>query len=227
MRVLLAEDDPAVRDVVFRAMREEDFDVTAVGDGASALSEALAQDYDMLVLDIGLPRLSGLDVIRVVRTSGCSVPIIVITALDSSADCVSGLDAGADDYVVKPFRVDELQARARALLRRRFVALGQRVTVGLLEYDRMSRSFRAAGAPLLLPRREADIMESLLERSEDVVRKETLMRRLSRWDQEVTANLIEVYVHRLRKRLAPLGVQIQTVRGLGYVLHAATSSPAP
>jgi len=225
MRVLVAEDDSAVRDVVFRAMRDEEFEVTAVGDGACALSEALARAYDMLVLDIGLPRLSGLDVIRVVRASGCSVPIIVITALDSSTDCVSGLDAGADDYVVKPFRVDELRARARALLRRRFLALGECVTVGLLEYDRMSRSFRTAGTPLLFSRRETDIMESLLERTEDVVRKEALIRRLSRWDQEVTANLVEVYVHRLRKRLAPLGVQIQTLRGLGYVLHAAAATP--
>lgn len=185
-----------------------------------ALAEALGHDYDLLIVDLGLPKLPGIEVIRTARAAGLDVAILVITASSSAESCVTGLDAGADDYLVKPFRMTELMARTRALLRRRVLAQSPRVTVGGLAYDRVRRTFYESDEPLLLSRRESDILEVLVQSAGDLVRKEVLASRMSHLDQEVTPNLIEVYVHRLRKRLLTMDVEIKTVRGLGYVLCA-------
>ncbi len=185
-----------------------------------ALAEALGHDYDLLIVDLGLPKLPGIEVIRTARAAGLDVAILVITASSSAESCVTGLDAGADDYLVKPFRMTELMARTRALLRRRVLAQSPRVTVGGLAYDRVRRTFYESDEPLLLSRRESDILEVLVQSAGDLVLKEVLASRMSHLDQEVTPNLIEVYVHRLRKRLLTMDVEIKTVRGLGYVLCA-------
>ncbi len=218
MKALLAEDDFVVRDAVFRLLREARFDVVSVLDGQAAISEARSHSYDLLVLDLGLPKFSGLEVIRSLRAIGSDVPIIIISSRSEAVDCVSGLDSGADDYVVKPFRPLELDARIRALLRRRNPSWGSRRVLGALEYDRVRRTFRADDDPLRLSSRESEILEVLIEHAEDLVRKDALMRRLSHWGQEVSSNLVDVYLHKLRRRLSPIGIEIQTVRGLGYVL---------
>ncbi len=218
MKALLAEDDFVVRDAVFRLLREARFDVVSVLDGQAAISEARSHSYDLLVLDLGLPKFSGLEVIRSLRAIGSDVPIIIISGRSEAVDCVSGLDSGADDYVVKPFRPLELDARIRALLRRRNPSWGSRRVLGALEYDRVRRTFRADDDPLRLSSRESEILEVLIEHAEDLVRKDALMRRLSHWGQEVSSNLVDVYLHKLRRRLSPIGIEIQTVRGLGYVL---------
>ena len=224
MKVLLAEDDLAIRDAVFRSLRNEKFEVIYAPDGETALAEILTHTCDLVIIDIGLPKLSGIDVIRSVRATGSDIPIIVITGEHSKDICINGLDSGADDYIVKPFFLDELKARIRALLRRRQLAWGARIVVGKLEYDRVNRTFYTDSRPFSLSRREMDILEALVERAEDLVRKSFLVKRLSRWDQEVTPNLIEVYIHKLRRELAPLSLEIQTIRGLGYVLSPIDSS---
>lgn len=224
MRALLAEDDFALRDAIFRLLREAQFEVTPLVDGKSALHEATRSDFDIAVVDIGLPKLSGLEVIRAVRAAASDVPIIIITGLGAAADVVAGLDAGADDYLVKPFRLIELEARIHALIRRRRNGWAQRLAVGPLQYDRKWRSFTAHAQPLHLSRRESEILAILMEHPSELVRKDLLVRRLSHWDQTPSGNLIEVYIHKLRKRLATLGIEIQTVRGLGYILHDSAPS---
>lgn len=226
MRALLVEDDFAIRDAVFRLLREAEFDVVPMIDGRSALAEGLARSFDIAVVDIGLPKLSGLEVIRGLRHAGLDTPIVIITGLGSSADCVAGLEAGADDYIVKPFRLAELQARIRALIRRHKAGWISRTTVGDLEFDRCQQAFYAQASPLILSRRESEILAALMEQPGDLVRKDALVRRLSHWDHAVTPNLIEVYVHKLRKRLQPLQAEILTVRGLGYVIRGS-QNPAP
>lgn len=218
MRLLIVEDDPLIADGLIRAMRAAGHAVDHTDSGMAA-DQALAQyPYDLVILDLGLPRLDGLDVLRRLRGRGSATPVLVLTARDGLDDRVAGLDAGADDYLPKPFDLPELEARVRALLRRQQPSLGARAQLGELTIDVAGRSVFHGSRRVDLSSREFGVLEVLLRRAGRVVSKDQLLESLTGWDEDVGPNAIEVYVHRLRRKLEPGGVHIRTVRGLGYLL---------
>jgi two-component system OmpR family response regulator len=219
MRVLIVEDDPVLADGLTRSLRQSDFAVDCVGDGEQADHVLAAQNYDLVILDLGLPKLDGFEVLKRLRRRGGTVPVLALTARDALADRVKGLDLGADDYLTKPFDLPELEARMRALIRRGQSGGSSLLTHGPLILDTGGRRATLAGAPLDLSAREFGVLEVLLLRSGRVVNKEQVAEQLYGWDEEVGSNAIEVYVHRLRKKLEPAGVMIRTIRGLGYLLE--------
>ena len=187
-----------------------------VRDGAAADVALLSQAFKLVVLDLGLPRLSGRDVLSRLRGRASSTPVLIITAADAIADRVAGLDAGADDYLVKPFELAELEARVRALIRRSHGHDRNVLVHGPLAFDSVARSASVDGEALELSARELAMLELLLLRSGRVISKEQFVEHLCGFDEDVTENAIEVYVHRLRRKLDPVGIHVQTVRGLGY-----------
>ncbi len=219
MRILIAEDDPILADGLTRSLRQADFAVDCVHDGEEADHVLSAQHYDLVILDLGLPKLDGFDVLKRLRRRGAAVPVLVLTARDALADRVKGLDLGADDYLTKPFDLPELEARVRALIRRGQGGGSAILTHGPLSLDTGGRRVTLHGAPLELSARELGVLEVLMLRSGRVVNKEQLAEQLYGWDEEVGANAIEVYVHRLRKKIESAGVNIRTIRGLGYLLE--------
>jgi two-component system OmpR family response regulator len=219
MRVLIVEDDPLLADGLTRSLRQSDFAVDCVPDGEQADHVLAVQHYDLVILDLGLPKVDGFEVLKRLRRRGSTVPVLVLTARDALADRVKGLDLGADDYLTKPFDLPELEARARALIRRGQSGGSSLLTHGPLTLDTSGRRATLAGAALELSAREFGVLEVLMLRSGRVVNKEQLAEQLYGWDDEVGSNAIEVYVHRLRKKLEPAGVAIRTIRGLGYLLE--------
>ncbi len=219
MRILVAEDDAILADGVVRALRLAGYAVDWVKDGIEADAALEANPFDLLILDIGLPKKSGLDVLRRLRGRDSHLPVLILTALDGVHDRVRGLDAGADDYLVKPFELAELEARVRALTRRGMAGSPTLIKHGALSYDQVGRVARLHGEPLDLSAREVSLLEMFLARAGRLVSKDQLVSHLCQWGEEVSANAIEVYVHRLRKKLEPGGVAIVTVRGLGYSLE--------
>jgi DNA-binding response OmpR family regulator len=181
----------------------------------------------MAVLDIGLPRRSGMDVLRHWRRNGQRMPVLVLTARDELSDRVQGLDAGADDYLVKPFDLPELLARMRALRRRASGRVDETLRVGELDLDLSGPELRFRGMRVALSPREFALTELLMGKAGRVVSKETIVARLSSWEADFSENSVEVYVHRLRKRFADLGVVIKTVRGFGYVFEVADGEAPP
>jgi len=221
VRILLVEDDAELGGAVSASLKREHYALDWVTDGVAAAAALSTSDYDLMILDLGLPKLSGLNVLKQLRGRGESqraLPVLVTTAMDAVSDRVEGLDAGADDYLVKPFALDELHARVRALIRRRNAASSSILEHGNLSFDLTSRQAAAAGVPLELSVREAGILEVLLLRAGRAVTKEQLLEKLCAWDSDISLNAIEVYVHRLRKKLEPAGVQVRTFRGLGYCI---------
>jgi two-component system, OmpR family, response regulator len=219
MRILVAEDDAILADGVTRTLRQSGYAVDWVKNGAEA-DVALEGDYfDLLILDIGLPKKSGLDVLKRLRSRDSRLPVLILTALDGLHDRVRGLDAGADDYLAKPFELAELEARVRALTRRGMAGGPTLLRHGLLAYDQVGRRARINGEALDLSAREVSLLEIFLQRAGRLVSKDQLVSHLCEWGEEVSPNAIEVYVHRLRKKLEPGGVRIATVRGLGYSLE--------
>ena len=218
MRILLAEDDPVIADGICRALRRGGCAVDHVADGMEADTALASQVFDLLILDLGLPRMNGIDVLKRLRARKSAQPVLILTAQDGVDDRVRGLDAGADDYLTKPFALPELEARVRALTRR---GTGQPrcIEIGQLSYDQADRVVKIGGQLVDLSAREIGLLEIFLLRVGRLVSKDQLVDHLCGWGEEVSSNAIEVYVHRLRKKLEDSGVRIVTVRGLGYCLE--------
>ncbi|HKU88138.1 MAG TPA: response regulator transcription factor [Casimicrobiaceae bacterium] len=216
MRILVAEDDGLLGDAITEHLRHGGHAVDWVRDGVAADAALRSQSFKLVVLDLGLPRMSGRDVLARLRGRANSTPVLIITAADAIADRVAGLDAGADDYLVKPFELAELEARVRALIRRSHGHDRNVLVHGPLAFDSVARAATVSGDALDLSARELAMLELLLLRSGRVISKEQFVEHLCGFDDDVTANAIEVYVHRLRRKLDPVGIHVQTVRGLGY-----------
>lgn len=219
MRILIVEDDPLLADGLTRSLRQGDYAVDCVSDGLKADHALAAQSYDLLILDLGIPGVDGFEILRRLRRRGSKTPVMVLTARDTLTDRVKGLDLGADDYMTKPFELPELEARARALIRRGQAGGASLITNGSLAMDTAGRRVTMDGEPLELTAREFGVLEVLMMRSGRVVGKEQLAEKLYGWDEEVGPNAIEVCVHRLRKKIEPARVTIRTIRGLGYLLE--------
>jgi len=219
MRILLVEDDPLLGDGVQAGLAQSAFRVDWVKDGIAADLALKSGDYAAVVLDLGLPRLSGFDVLQRARSAGNKVPVLILTARDAVEDRVRALDTGADDYVIKPFELHELAARLRALIRRSHGQAAPRIRVGTIELDPAAREVLFKGKPLELPAREFALLHELMLAAGRVLSREQLSERLYAWGEEIESNAIDVHIHHLRRKLAP-GV-IRTVRGVGYLMPQA------
>lgn len=219
MRILIAEDDGVLADGLTRSLRQAGYAVDHVKTGAEADCALVSQIFDLLILDLGLPKLSGLDVLKRLRARGSMMPVLILTANDSIEGRVKGLDLGADDYMAKPFALSELEARVRALTRRGTGGGPTIIKHGPLNFDQVGRIAYLNEQMLELSARELGLLEILLTRVGRLVSKEQLVDHLCEWGEEVSNNAIEVYVHRLRKKIEFGGIRIATVRGLGYCLE--------
>jgi DNA-binding response OmpR family regulator len=216
VRILLVEDDELLGDGIAAGLRQVGYVVDWVGDGAAAESAWRGFDYAVVVLDINLPKSSGLAVLKRRRAEGADTPVLLLTARDSIDDRVSGLDAGADDYLVKPFALAELQARIRALSRRASGRANSEVVHGALVLDPVGRVVTVEGGPVALSAREFALLQRLLESAGRVVSRESLEQALYGWDEEVESNALEVHIHHLRRKLGK--DLIRTLRGIGYMI---------
>ena len=214
MRVLLAEDDPMIGAAVRDHLRARGFAVDWVQDGRAADTALLDDVHDVLLLDLGLPGREGLAVLKTLRARGSTLPVVVMTARDAIDDRVAGLDAGADDYVVKPFDLKELEARLRAVLRRRAGRASSVITHGRLSLDLATHELRQDGVPVAVSPREFALLHALLERPGHVLSRAQLEERLYGWGEEVGSNVVEVHIHSLRRKLG--ADLIRNVRGVGY-----------
>ena len=224
MRILLVEDDMMLADSIREGLEKNGFSVDYLGAAEPAESALTLTHYDLAIIDIGLPRMSGLELIRRFRQRGITLPVLVLTARDGLDDRIQGLDLGADDYMVKPFQLPELLARMRALIRRSCSATSSELKAGLIRLDLARREATLGGAPLELTGREWDILQQLMLASPNVLTKQKMVESLSGWDNEITANAVEIYVSRLRQKLAESGVEIRTIRGIGYRLDETAPS---
>ncbi len=216
MRLLLVEDDSMIGAAAQQGLRQEGYIVDWVRDGREADHAVANGVYDLVLLDLGLPRRDGLSLLRAWRSRGQPVPVLIVTARDSVSDRVAGLDAGADDYLVKPFDLDELSARVRAVIRRRAGRADSLLRVGDLELDTAARRVRVKGQDVALSAREYALLEALADRPGAYLSRAQLEERLYGWDEEIASNAVEVHIHALRRKLGA-GV-IRTVRGMGYTL---------
>jgi len=216
MRLLLVEDDTMIGESVRKGMQQDGFAVDWVQDGRAAELALETNSYDALLLDLGLPRKDGLEVLASLRRRGNPIAVLVLTARDAVADRVKGLDAGADDYLVKPFDLEELAARIRALLRRKAGRAEPVIQVGNLILNPATREVSLDGKPVSLSAREFALLQALLERPGIVLSRAQIEQKLYGWGQEVESNTVEVYVHALRRKLG--ANFIRNVRGVGYMV---------
>ncbi len=216
MRILLVEDDRMIAEGVRKALKADGCAVDWVQDGEAALTALGGETYDLMLLDLGLPKRDGVEVLRTARARGHALPVLIITARDAVPDRVKGLDAGADDYLVKPFDLDELAARMRALIRRQAGRSESVIRHGALTLDPASHQVTLDGAPVALSAREFALLEALLARPGAVLSKSQLEEKMYGWGEEIGSNTVEVYIHALRKKLG--SDLIRNVRGLGYMV---------
>jgi len=218
MRVLLVEDDLMLAESIVEGLEKGGFSVDHLAAAESAESALQLTHYDLAIVDIGLPGISGLELIRRLRLHGILLPVLILTARDGLDDRISGLDLGGDDYMVKPFQLPELLARLRALIRRSRSAASSELAVGALRLDLGRRTVTGNGSLLDLTGREWEILQQLMLASPNVVAKQKMAESLSEWENEITANAVEIYVSRLRQKVQGMGVEIRTIRGIGYRL---------
>lgn len=216
MRLLLAEDDIMLGEALQEALMKQGFVVDWMKDGHSALHALQSEHFDLAILDLGLPRRDGMEVLAELRRQGSEMPVLILTARDALESRVAGLDAGADDYLLKPFDMAELSARLRALLRRRTGRAQARLVHGDIELDPASQQVLWRGEIIALPRREYMLLKELLEHAGEVLTRDRLESSLYGWMDEVESNSLEVHVHHLRKKFHP--DLIRTLRGVGYMI---------
>jgi DNA-binding response OmpR family regulator len=232
MRLLLVEDDVMVASGIKLGLAGAGYAVDWVGSAERALEAVAVDAFDAAIIDIGLPRIDGLELTRQLRQGGYTLPVMILTARDALQDRVQGLDMGADDYMVKPFELPELLARLRALLRRSQAATSASLCFGALTLDTALRQAHANGQPIELGPREWTVMEYLLLQAPKPAAKDKILAALTGWDKEITANAVEVYISRLRGKLEPHGIALRSIRGFGYrleldALDAPVAAPAP
>jgi two-component system, OmpR family, response regulator len=220
LRILITEDDAALGEALRHSLNHVGYAVDWVENGTLA-DEALRADvYDLLILDLGLPQLDGYDVLKRLRKHDGRIPVLILSGRESAGDKVHGLDLGADDYLVKPFALDELHARVRALLRRGKGSANPIINAARLTFDTVDRVASVGSRTLELSVHETALLEALLHRLGKVVSKEQLVERIYSYDHEVGTNAIEVYIHRLRKKIDGSGLAVKTLYGRGYALEA-------
>ena len=217
MRLLLIEDDVALGEGIHQALVREGYTVDWLQDGSSALHALLSETFDVVVLDLGLPRMDGLEVLRRLRDSGGCVPVLILTARDATEDHIAGLDAGADDYLVKPFDLAELKARLRALLRRSAGRARVLIEHAGISLDPSTQQVSYHGEPVLLTPKEYQLLHELLSPPGRVMTRDQLMQLLYGWNEEAESNTLEVHIHHLRKKFS--SDLIRTVRGVGYLVE--------
>jgi len=219
MRILVVEDDETLGTAMTQSLAHAGYAADLTANVADALHALAMENFDAIVLDLGLPDRDGYEVVRHLRRHGKSLPVLILTARDAVEDRIQGLDLGADDYVVKPVAMAELQARLRALVRRSSGASSPRLEIGRLQLDTPGKCAYLQGKALDLSAREWSVLEYLATHSGRIVSKEQLIQAITAWDRELSGNAIEAYVHRVRGKLEGSGVVIRTVRGLGYMLE--------
>ena len=224
MRILIVEDDELLAAGLAISLALPGYAVDRAVSGEKALLSLGAEHYDLVVLDIGLPGQDGFAVLSKLRERGLTVPVLILTARDAVADRVRGLDLGADDYMVKPFALGEFEARVRALLRRGHHAQSARLSYGRLTMDTLAHRAWLGDTQLGLTAREWGVLEYLLLRQGQVLSKDKIMQAVCNWDEEISANAVEVYMSRLRAKLEPAGIKIRTIRGFGYLLEEAKNA---
>ena len=218
MRVLVVEDHAALADGTARSLRKSGYAVDVIADGEEADDILRTQEYGLVVLDLNLPKLDGLEILRRLRHRGAESAVLSLIARGDIEDRVKGLDLGADDYLAKPFELVELEARVRALMRRNAGTHNTQIRCGQLVFDTVARRVMIHGDDIEIPRRELNILEILLLRLGHVLSKEQIADQLAGFEDDISANAVELYISRLRKRVEAAEVKIQTVRGLGYLL---------
>lgn len=219
MRLLVVEDNDRLAESLTSLLRGEGHAVDRVASGEDADATLAAEAFDLVILDLGLPGMDGMDVLRRMRDRRTETAVLILTSRGALDDRVKGLNLGADDYLTKPFEIEEFEARIRALLRRRARAAGSSLAVGELSFDVAARTASLRGTVLDLPRRELDLLEALMVRAGRVVSKGELVEAISDFDASISENAIELYISRLRRKLEPEGVRIRALRGLGYMLE--------
>jgi DNA-binding response OmpR family regulator len=220
MRILLVEDNERLAEAISENLTAAGFAIDHVARGEDALTVTADQQYDAIVLDLGLPDIDGMDVLKALRDKKNAVPVLMLTARDQLSDKIEGLNKGADDYMVKPFETDELIARLNALLRRPVQAVSEIITVGNLSFNTTNRQAMAKDKILELSKRETDLLEQMLRSLGKIVSKKSIEMRLYSYDDKGSVNSVEVLVHRLRKKLESYdaGIDIHTLRGIGYMI---------
>lgn len=216
MRLLLVEDDPLIGDGIRAGLRQEDYSVDWFTEARTAEMALQSEQYDLMILDLGLPDKSGLEILKHLRAKGSELPVLILTARDAINDRVAGLDTGADDYMLKPFDLDELSARLRALLRRSSGRASSEIIHGDITLDPAAHSVTKSGVTIDISPREYAVLHLLLSNTGKVMSRGRLEEGLYSWDGEVESNAIEVYVHHLRKKLG--AELIRTIRGVGYII---------
>ncbi len=219
MRVLLVEDDALLADGMIRSLKQADYTVDWTADGEEAESTLRVLEFDLVILDLTLPKLDGLEILRVLRQRKVPVPVLIVTARSDVDNRVKGLDLGADDYLTKPFEMGEFDARVRALLRRSRADGLNALSCGALTLDMAARRAYVNDQPLDLPRREFHVLEVLMSRHGRIVSKDQIIDSISDFSDEMNPSTVEIYIHRIRKKLETTDVSIRTVRGVGYILE--------